>query len=176
MQQSTRHITLSALFMALGILIPMIFHFAMLGPILLPMLWPIAASAFFLPMPYTLAVAVLTPCLSTLLTGMPPVSPPILHIMCIELAVLSTVTRVLYVRAAGMSPFLIMLVSVTVSRLALIASAAVLSPFLHLPPGMISLFYFVRSLPGAFILIIIIPLVLKRLSGTSVFSLRQKNV
>ena len=65
----SRHIVLSALFITLGLVLPMLFHGLGLGRFFLPMFWPVAASGFFLTAPFCLAVGILTPWVSFLLTG-----------------------------------------------------------------------------------------------------------
>jgi len=90
MKKNTRSLVLSALFLALGVLIPYVtgHAFGLEGKIFLPMHWPILLAALFLSWPWALAVGVMTPLLSALLTGMPAVAPmPMLQIMLAELPV-----------------------------------------------------------------------------------------
>ena len=84
---NTRNMILSGFFMAIGLLLPSIFHLiGGAGPIFLPMHIPVLIAGFFLPPFYAAFVGLLTPVLSSLLTGM-PVLYPILPIMMGELMV-----------------------------------------------------------------------------------------
>ena len=79
-------LTKAAFFIAMGIVLPMGFHFfQMAGPIFLPMHIPALLAGFFLsPLPAVM-VGLLTPLLSSVLTGMPPFFPMAV-IMMVELA------------------------------------------------------------------------------------------
>lgn len=84
---NTRNMILSGFFIAIGLLLPAIFHlFGGAGPIFLPMHIPVLIAGFFLPPFYAATVGLLTPFLSSALTGM-PVFYPILPIMMGELMV-----------------------------------------------------------------------------------------
>lgn len=82
---STRKLTYSALFLSFGVILPQIFHlFGGTGPIFLPMHIPVLLAGFFLGAPFGAAVGILSPLLSSALTGMPQF--PILLFMIGELA------------------------------------------------------------------------------------------
>jgi len=75
-QWKVRNLILTGMFIAMGIMLPIAFHaFGGLGPKLLPMQFPILLAGYFLCPQYAVAVGVLTPILSGLLTHMPPVLP-----------------------------------------------------------------------------------------------------
>ncbi|CDZ75732.1 putative membrane protein [Peptoniphilus sp. ING2-D1G] len=83
----TKEIVLASLFIAAGLIIPMIFHtFHLGGPTFLPMHLPVLLAGMILPPSTALLVGVLTPVLSSLFTGMPLIYP-ILPIMVAELGV-----------------------------------------------------------------------------------------
>ncbi|MDR0531701.1 MAG: ECF transporter S component [Oscillospiraceae bacterium] len=80
-------LTLSALFLALGVLLPQAFHLVLGqqgGQILLPMHIPVLLAGCFLGWQYGLFVGAFTPLLSFFLTQMPPV--PNVFLMMAELA------------------------------------------------------------------------------------------
>lgn len=86
------------LFIALGILFPIAFHFfGGLGPVFLPMHIPVIVSGLLLGHNEGFIVGVLTPVLSSLLTGMPPIMP-VLPVMTAELAVYGLTAGFLYVK------------------------------------------------------------------------------
>lgn len=81
----SKKIVLCGLFIAFGVLLPMIFHqFNMGGPGFLPMHIPVLITGLFLGPAAGLLVGLVTPILSSLLTGM-PVFFPMLPIMIFEL-------------------------------------------------------------------------------------------
>jgi predicted membrane protein len=92
---NTRNMILSGFFIAIGLLLPAIFHlFGGAGKIFLPMHIPVLIAGFFLPPFYAAAVGLITPLLSSALTGM-PVFYPILPIMMGELMVYGLVISLL---------------------------------------------------------------------------------
>ena len=110
-EDDVRRIPLAAMFTALGVLFPQLFHMMGLGATFLPMFLPVLTAAMLLRMRLALTVAGLTPVLSWLLTGMPPLSPPILPMLIAELTVSAAVIshlrlqrgwRVLPALAAGL--------------------------------------------------------------------------
>ena len=83
----SREIVLSGLFIALGLLVPMAFHaVGGTGPVFLPMHLPVLVGGFILSPVFALMVGVLTPLLSSVLTGM-PVLMPMAFIMMVELGI-----------------------------------------------------------------------------------------
>jgi hypothetical protein len=95
-----RELSLGGLFIALGVVIPIAFHAlggGKLGSILLPMYLPVLACAMLVSAPIAAAVGLLTPALSSALTGMPPILPW-LPVMAAELIVMATVASLLHRR------------------------------------------------------------------------------
>ena len=85
-----------SLFIALGIILPLAFHFFNLGRAFLPMHIPVLLSGFFAGPILGLIVGFVTPLLSSLLTGMPPLMPPMAIGMAFELATYGFVSGWLY--------------------------------------------------------------------------------
>jgi hypothetical protein len=86
-QKELRQIPLVALFAALAIIFPQFFHFLGLGSVFLPMFIPIMVGSMFLTWRFVILLAILSPTVSWLITGMPPIAPPILPLLILELAV-----------------------------------------------------------------------------------------
>jgi len=82
---TSHKITGCALFLALGIVLPMFFHMFGLGKVFLPMHIPVFLAGLLLGSKEGLLIGTLTPILSSLLTGMPPMMPPIAQLMFFEL-------------------------------------------------------------------------------------------
>jgi len=74
-KNKVQEMVLASLFIAIGIVLPMIFHSFGLGSTFLPMHIPVLIAGFTLGLPYAVAVGMFTPLLSSLLTGMPPIFP-----------------------------------------------------------------------------------------------------
>jgi hypothetical protein len=172
MTPTTRNITLGAMFIALGVLFPVLFHTAGLGSLFLPMFWPVAATGFFLPLSFSLLVGVLTPILSFLLTGMPP--PPVLQIMVPELAILALGTGLLY-RKAGLAVWPSLFLGLALSRIILFVFAGLFGAVLGLPPKWASAAMLIGSLPGVIAILILVPPLVGRVKHESVFRWRKKN-
>ncbi len=173
MTTRTHDITLSALFMALGILFPILFHTVGLGSVILPMFWPIAACAFFVPPSFALMVGTLTPLLSTMATGMPP--PPTLYKMIFELAALAGCTALLYRRTLW-GVFWLVLAGLIISKLAAILSAVIIGPMLGLPPAFYAIASLIKGLPGTVLILFIIPLLVHRLTKEPLWKTRNLHV
>jgi riboflavin transporter FmnP len=92
----TSQLTLSAMSIALALLIPRLLHsIPNAGTLLLPMHFPVLLGAFFLEPGYALLVGVLSPVLSTLITGMPP-SFPVLPFMIAEMGIYALAASLLF--------------------------------------------------------------------------------
>ena len=159
------------MFIALGILTPMIFHAVGLGKVFLPMYWPVAACIFFLSVPYAVLVGVLTPVLSFLLMGMPPISPPILYRIIFELLVLTLCTGLLY-RKINMSVVFSLFIGLLASRVFAFLLTLLLRPFFGfdlqkaVKAASVEIFF---SLAGVGSILILIPFLINRIKHESVF-------
>ena len=92
----TKKMVLAGLLLALGLIIPMVFHSGGLGgQIFLPMHIPVLMGGFLLPPSLALLLGVLTPLLSSVLTGMPGLFPMGI-IMMLELGTYGLITSILY--------------------------------------------------------------------------------
>ena len=90
----TKQLVLTALFIALGVILPQAFHaIPNAGSVFLPMHIPVLVAGFFVGPIYGLITGILTPLLSHLIFGMPPA--PILPSMLCELAVYGLMTGLL---------------------------------------------------------------------------------
>ncbi len=91
----TRETVFAGLFIALGVMLPIAFHAVGAGgPIFLPMHIPVLMAGFVLSPVFALFVGIITPLLSSLLTGM-PVLMPIGLIMMVELGIYGLVVSLL---------------------------------------------------------------------------------
>ena len=125
MRNQTRQLVFSGLFIAMGVVLPMVFHlFGGAGPVFLPMHLPVLIAGLVLSPVYALGVGALTPILSSLLTGMPPVYP-ILVIMVFVLACYGFVMSLL-VHKYRWNVYLALITSMIVGRVVAALVVAIL--------------------------------------------------
>jgi len=94
-----RQFSLAGLLGAMGLLLPIGFHaLGWGGKILLPMHLPIVIAGFLLEPGLAVSLGLIVPLLSAVLTGMPPLAPPVALLMSVELAVKAGVASILYRR------------------------------------------------------------------------------
>lgn len=94
--KQTRKLVLSALFMALGIVLPFLTgQIQQIGNMLLPMHIPVLLCGFICGWQYGLVVGLITPLLRSVMFGMPPIMPTATA-MAVELAVYGLMTGILY--------------------------------------------------------------------------------
>ena len=92
----TQKLTLSAMFLALGLVLPFLTgQIPQVGSMLLPMHLPVLLCGFVCGWPYGLVVGLITPLLRSLLFQMPPLMPTALC-MAFELAAYGAVSGALY--------------------------------------------------------------------------------
>jgi LytS/YehU family sensor histidine kinase len=161
MKSSTRNIALVAMFIALAVLVPIVFHLMGLGSMFLPMFLPILLSGFFLNPFYAGLVGLIGPIVSSLLTGMPPLLP-VTPILCIEGFTLGLVSAIFY-RMKKFSPWLCVLIALLVERIILILVIFLVIPLFGLPPQVFSIGILVTSMPGIILNLILVPLLVKLL-------------
>jgi ECF-type transporter family protein len=112
----TRELVISGLLLAIGILLPIMFHFfSMSGPVFLPMHIPVLVGGFLLSPTLAFGLGVLTPVLSGLLTGM-PVMFPMSIIMAFELGTYGLVAS-LMIRKIKLSVFVSLIISMIAGRI-----------------------------------------------------------
>ncbi|MCK8060285.1 MULTISPECIES: ECF transporter S component [unclassified Fusibacter] len=81
----TKEMIRASVLMGTGVIVPFAMHFlGAASPVFLPMHIPVIVAGFILTSPYAVLVAIMTPLVNSLLTGMPPIYP-ILPIMIVEL-------------------------------------------------------------------------------------------
>lgn len=154
--ERVRSIPLAAMFTALGVLLPQVFHWFGLGSTFLPMFLPVLSAAMLLPRGLACTVAILTPTASFMLTGMPPLSPPILPLMIPELAVSAFVASTIRVRY-GRNVLLALAAALLVGRALLflmVHAATGLAGVQHplLGPAMV-----LSGVPGVILMFVVIP-------------------
>jgi len=158
MKIKTQQITLIALFIALCILVPFLFHLMGLGKMFLPMFLPILLAGFIIEFPAAMLVGLLGPLISALATGMPPLFPTALS-MSIEGVVTAGLASYLY-HKKRISFWIGLIIALIAQRLARIALLLLILPLFGLPAKVLSLADFTYSLPGVLLQLIITPSIL----------------
>ena len=152
---------LSGLFIAMGLILPMIFHTVNLsGSIFSPMHLPVMLGGFLLGPVYGAAIGFITPILSSVLTGMPPLMP-IMPMMALELLGYGFMTGLLFTKTKKI--YISLILSIVFGRLCSMVGAFILS--LTLAPQISPIPYVVsgvvNGLPGIAIQLIVIPALVK---------------
>jgi len=153
-----REMSLAGVVIALGLVVPILFHALGSGAIFLPMYLPILAGAMFLSPGMAALTGVITPLASAALTGMPPLAPPIALMMTAELAVLAAVASLLH-RRLGVNPWLTVIGALVAERCVYAAELWLLAPLLHinLPAAAAGVLALVKAWPGLLLQIAIVP-------------------
>ena len=156
------NLVLASLFVGIGIVLPIFFHAAGLGPVFLPMHIPVMLSGYFLPIPLALAVGIFTPILSSLLTGMPPILP-VPPYMIFESATYAFLTSLLY-RKMKLNVYVSLIPSMIGGRVVSGLTVWVMLTFFSVKLPIFFVFMyssFLKGLPGVIVQIILIPLLVK---------------
>jgi hypothetical protein len=155
-----RYVPLSALFAVLGILFPLLFHFIGLGSTFLPMFIPIVMASTLLPVKFAVSIAILTPFTSFLFTGMPPLYPPILLVIILELILVSFITSQLYFSLR--KPIIVtLLIALGADRLMLFLFVTYFAKYFGFPANFYSIAAVLYGFPGIILILVLIPLTLK---------------
>lgn len=166
-----KKLSLSGLLLTLGVILPIVFHtFGAAGKIFLPMHLSVLVAGFLLPPVNALAVGMLTPLLSSILTGM-PITFPIMPIMVVELGAYAFIISLL--NKNGIESIYVKLVTAMITG-RFFAGIMVFMMANIFGLKMKALIFvqgsIVTGLPGIIIQLIIIPLVIKLLDQKMAFN------
>lgn len=155
-----KRLILSALFVAIAILLPLPFHSVPdFGKVFLPMHIPVLLCGFLCGSLYAGLCGVLSVFLSSMITGMPPQNPVVLVPMMLELAAYGILAGIMYKKT---NAILALITAMIGGRLVLGAATAVILGVSDKPFVFNSFITaaFVTSLPGIVIQIVLIPAVI----------------
>lgn len=158
-----RLMVINGVIVALGISLPVVFHAVGLGNKFLPMLLPLLLNGFLSPLRWAVPVGLATPLVSALLTGMPPLYPPVAFVMSAEAMVLAGVARVVYL-SSGRRVWPALVSAILCGRMIAFGLSWVLARQFDLPPAMSSVAVILQGLPGVALQLAVVPLVLRALS------------
>lgn len=158
--RKTGNLVRAGLFIGLGIVLPMLFHFTGIsGKVLLPMHIPVLLGGFYIEKKYMILVGVLTPLLSSILTGMPPLYPMV-PIMILELSTYGF--AIAYLKEKGVNKYLNLILSMIVGRIMAGIAVFILTLMMGFKANPI-LFVkgsIITGLPGIIIQLILIPILI----------------
>lgn len=161
--KKTNKITMTAVLLAIGIILPTIFHATGInGKIFLPMHIPVLIGGLILGGKLGLLIGVLLPIMNHLILGMPPV--PIVYTMIFELAIYGLVTGILY-KNIKMTLVPSLICGMFLGRLASGLGFFVLTYLTTGKLGSLKLFLngaFVVGLPGIAIQLILVPVIVRQ--------------
>lgn len=162
----TKQLTFTALCVALGLILPMTFHFVPnAGSVFLPMHIPVLLCGLLCGWQWGLLCGALTPFLSSMLTGMPPAA--ILPAMLCELAVYGLVTGLLFKVIRCGKPVLDLYASLIGGMMAgRLVSGLVKALIFNVGSYSMQVWVmasFVTALPGIVIQLVLIPVVVETL-------------
>ena len=166
MNIKTSQITLSALLLALCVLVPIVFHMLGLGKAFLPMFLPILLAGFILNYPYALVVGFSGPWISALVTGMPPFFPTAV-IMSAEGLAATFIISYLYHRR-NVNFWFSLIFAIIGERITLVLMLYLILPLFGFPLEAVTIGVIV-SLPGIALQFVLIPLILKALETRNIW-------
>lgn len=157
----SKKIVLSGIFIAFGIILPMIFHTVnMAGPIFLPMHIPVLIGGFLLGPIYGGLVGLITPILSGLMTGMPPIVP-MMPIMAFELCAYGIIIGFLFNKTKN--TYISLIGAMIGGRLFAMVGAFLVSITIapQVNPVIFIFGNLAQAIPGMLIQIVFIPILVK---------------
>lgn len=154
----TKRLVIAGLFLAIGVLIPSIFHtVGIAGTVFLPMHIPVLLGGFLLPPHLALILGMVTPLLNSMVTGMPQLFP-IGLIMIFELGFYGFIASILY-RKLRMPSILSLIFSMFVGRIVAGLIVFILATFFQVQ--MDPILYIIggasTGLPGIIIQLVLVP-------------------
>lgn len=158
----------TGLCMAMGLLLPQLFHAIGAGPVFLPMHIPVILCGLCFGWQYGLICGVVTPLMSSVLTGMPPIFPVGLTMM-FELAAYGALAGLLY-RKINLNVYVALIVSMLGGRVVSGIASTIFYGIAGKEYGF-QLFLvgaLVTALPGIILQIVIIPLMVIALEKSRV--------
>jgi hypothetical protein len=154
---------ISAAMAALALTLPVAFHAVGLGSKFLPMLLPLLLNGFLVPMPWAVLTGAVVPPVSGLVTGMPPLYPPVALLMSCEGAMLGGIAAAVYwLTRPRIWPALV--AAIVAGRAVSFALTWWLAGRFGLPPVLASGGTFIQGLPGVALQLAVVPMVVRTLS------------
>ena len=152
---------ISASMAAMALVLPIAFHAVGMGSKFLPMLLPLLLNGFLVPLPWAVATGALTPLLSAVTTGMPPLFPPVAFSMSMECAVLAGTAAAIY-RGRPSRLWYALIAAILSGRTASLGATWLLARAFHLPATIATAATLAQGLPGVLLQVAVVPLVVRQ--------------
>lgn len=167
---AARDLTLGGLFGALAIVLPMVIHAVGMGKVFLPMYLPILALGLLSSWRTAALAGLLVPLISALLTGMPPLAPPIALIMMAELAALGLIASV--TRSVGLGIWPAAVLGMLAARAVGVFALLTIGRALGYEQGLyeFAIAGFIASWPGVALQLTVVPSAVYLIERTSIFA------
>lgn len=181
MNKITKNITLSAMFMALGMVLPLLTgQIQQIGNMLLPMHLPVFLCGLICGWQYGAAVGFILPFMRSVTFGMPPLFPTATA-MAFELAAYGLVAGLLYGRSRWQCVFALYRSLIAAMIMGRIVWGAVQIVLLGLNGGSFTWKMFIsgallNSIPGIIVQLILIPAIMVALNRTGLVTFKKNNL
>jgi hypothetical protein len=152
-----RDLAFAGLFGAAAIALPAVFHLVQLGHLFMPMYLPLMTLPFFVRWGMAGLTALVVPILSALVTGMPPMMPPVAPGMALELSFMATALALLRQRWPFASPAFLLAPVLVAGRFLNAGLMYGASTLLDLPAGFTAGISFIAGWPGIILMMAVIP-------------------
>ncbi|MEN6357551.1 MAG: ECF transporter S component [Armatimonadota bacterium] len=161
MKYRARDLSIGGLFGALGVAVPILFHMVNMGMVFLPMHLPVLICGLYVSAPVAFAVGVVTPLISSAITGMPPLIPTGV-LMPLELGVLAG-SASLFSRKLKLPVILSVMLAMTAARLVGGLERVIIAPMMGLQQGFVAYLAFsvIESWPGIALQLVVAPIVVR---------------
>ena len=122
----------------------------------MPMFLPVMLGGLLLRWRFALVLAVVTPLASFTITGMPPITPPVLPVMMTELMLISSILSLLHVHLQK-NKWAALISAIVADRFFLFIVAYFLAPVFGLPQMFASFSLVISGIPGIILQLIVLP-------------------
>lgn len=168
---NTKKLTLSALFLALGIVLPFFTgQIPQFGKMMLPMHIPVLLCGFVCGAPYGLVVGFIVPLLRSLLFSMPQMMPTAVG-MAVELATYGFITGILYSKLKNkkLGIFITLIAAMMIGRIVWGFASFLLYRMLGtaFTWELFAAGAFINAVPGIIVQLIVIPIIIYTLKRTN---------
>lgn len=169
-QYSPRDLAMGGVFGAAALLLPVLFHLFHVGSVFMPMYLPLVALAFIVRPVVAITTSFLVPLFSAVVTGMPPLYPPVAPIMAIEIAVMAAIISSVYQKRPWINEWLLLIPVLLLGRFIFVGLVYAASLWFDLPAAFLAGVSFISGWPGLILMIVVIPPFVRRFKHKPVFT------
>jgi hypothetical protein len=153
---------LAGLLLTAALVLPVFFHALGLGSAFMPMFYPLALAGFLVAPPLAMITGLAAPLVSAMLTGMPPLYPPMAFIMMAEGFLFTGLPHWLQ-KLLRLPVWLTLLIILLLDRLLLYFLMLGMSSLLRLPGWFLGWASILHGMPGLVLMLVVLPWFIPRL-------------